>query len=379
MLCGTDQMAFFASYLRHLLMLLDLRAEVVASPSQEGLAKLGRVHEKTVMVGFSAGRPHPLVVRAMKLARNRHAATIAIADATLSEVAKLADHRLYYSSNSPAFVRSHSALLGADPGARLRRLRAGRARLRGPHQGLPVEVGLSPVRWGVSDGRAVGGRAGSGVRVAPARAPARRAGAAKGCDPLDKAACLLPWPNDYFVKHGHLALTNAQMPRARRQADRRARLQLVGRVQPGADHRHARAGARPQARGAAPVTDIGRSLKRNQPIVVIDAKTGKRQLIWSELNMVAKNPRKRTLLHPPGHRVARGPPLHRRPAQPEALERQHDQGAARVPLYRRPCADARWTAAPHMRGHLRAAGRGRGATAAGCTWPGTSRSRAAAG
>jgi len=45
-LCGTDQMAFFASYLRHLLMLLDLRAEVVASPSQENLAKLGRVHDK---------------------------------------------------------------------------------------------------------------------------------------------------------------------------------------------------------------------------------------------------------------------------------------------------------------------------------------------
>jgi DNA-binding MurR/RpiR family transcriptional regulator len=111
-LCGTDQMAFFASYLRHLLMLLDLRVEVVASPSQEGLAKLGRVDDKTVMVGFSAGRPHPLVVRAMKLARNRRAATIAIADATLSEVAKLADHRLYYSSNSPAYVRSHSALLG---------------------------------------------------------------------------------------------------------------------------------------------------------------------------------------------------------------------------------------------------------------------------
>ena len=111
-LCGTDQMAFFASYLRHLLMLLDLRVEVVASPSQEGLAKLGRVDEKTVMVGFSAGRPHPLVVRAMKLARNRRAATIAIADATLSEVAKLADHKLYYSSNSPAYVRSHSALLG---------------------------------------------------------------------------------------------------------------------------------------------------------------------------------------------------------------------------------------------------------------------------
>ena len=111
-LCGTDQMAFFASYLRHLLMLLDLRCEVVASPSQEGLARLGRIDENTVLVGFSAGRPHPLVVRAMKLARNRRAATISVADATLSEVAKLGDHKLFYSSNSPAYVRSHSALLG---------------------------------------------------------------------------------------------------------------------------------------------------------------------------------------------------------------------------------------------------------------------------
>jgi DNA-binding MurR/RpiR family transcriptional regulator len=110
-LCGTDQMAFFASYLRHLLMLLDLGCEVVASPSQEGLAKLGRIDDRTVLVGFAAGRPHPLVVRALKLARNRSAATIAISDATLSEVAKLADHKLFYSSNSPAYVRSHAALL----------------------------------------------------------------------------------------------------------------------------------------------------------------------------------------------------------------------------------------------------------------------------
>ncbi|MDP8942747.1 MAG: MurR/RpiR family transcriptional regulator [Actinomycetota bacterium] len=110
-LCGTDQMAFFASYLRHLLMLLDLRCEVVASPSQESLARLGRIDEKSAVVGFSAGRPHPLVVRAMKFARNRRAGTVAICDATLSEVSKLADHRLYYSSNSPGYVRSHTALL----------------------------------------------------------------------------------------------------------------------------------------------------------------------------------------------------------------------------------------------------------------------------
>jgi DNA-binding MurR/RpiR family transcriptional regulator len=108
---GTDQMAFFASYLRHLLMLLDLRVDVVASPSQEALSRLGRIDADTLLVGLSAGRPHPLVVRAMKLARHRKATTAAITDATLSEVAKLAQIKLYYSSNSPAYVRSHTALL----------------------------------------------------------------------------------------------------------------------------------------------------------------------------------------------------------------------------------------------------------------------------
>jgi DNA-binding MurR/RpiR family transcriptional regulator len=111
LVAGTDQMAFFASYFRHLLMLLDLRADVVASPSQEALSKLGRIDEQTLVIGLSAGRPHPLVVRAMKLARHRKASTVAITDATLSEVAKLAQVRLYYSSNSPAYVRSHTALL----------------------------------------------------------------------------------------------------------------------------------------------------------------------------------------------------------------------------------------------------------------------------
>ena len=111
LVAGTDQMAFFASYLRHLLMLLDLRVDVVASPSQEALSRLGRIDASTLVIGLSAGRPHPLVVRAMKLARHRQAKTAAITDATLSEVAKLAQIKLYYSSNSPAYVRSHAALL----------------------------------------------------------------------------------------------------------------------------------------------------------------------------------------------------------------------------------------------------------------------------
>ena len=111
LIAGTDQMAFFASYLRHLLMLLDIRADLVASPSQEALGRLARIDEHTLVVGLSAGRAAPLVTRTMKLARHRKATTAAITDATLSEVAKLARIRLYYSSNSPAYVRSHTALL----------------------------------------------------------------------------------------------------------------------------------------------------------------------------------------------------------------------------------------------------------------------------
>jgi DNA-binding MurR/RpiR family transcriptional regulator len=88
-----------------------VRAEIAASPSQEALSRLGRIDERTLVIGLSAGRPHPLVLRAMKIARHRRAATLAIVDATLSDVAKLAERTLYYSSNSPAFVRSHTGLL----------------------------------------------------------------------------------------------------------------------------------------------------------------------------------------------------------------------------------------------------------------------------
>lgn len=111
LIAGVDQMAFFASYLRHLLMLLDIRSETAASPSQEVLSRLGRIDESTLVIGLSAGRPHPLVVRAMKIAKHRRAPTLCITDASLSDVAKLSDQTLWYSSNSPAFVRSHTGLL----------------------------------------------------------------------------------------------------------------------------------------------------------------------------------------------------------------------------------------------------------------------------
>jgi DNA-binding MurR/RpiR family transcriptional regulator len=108
---GVDQMAFFASYLRHTLSLLDIRAEIVASTGGESLQRLGRIDEETLVITISAGRAHPLLLRAMKLALHRGARTLAISDATMSEVGEHAELTLYFSSNSPSFTRSNTALM----------------------------------------------------------------------------------------------------------------------------------------------------------------------------------------------------------------------------------------------------------------------------
>ena len=152
MIVGVDQMAFFASYLRHLLALLDIRAEVVASPRQDSITRLGRVDEDTLVIAFSAGRAHPLVVRAMKLARHRRARTLSISDATLSEVGEHAELTLYYSSNSPSFTRSNAALLAVVQALAHGVYARDKARVQGPHPRLQAEV----TALGASDSRSLG-------------------------------------------------------------------------------------------------------------------------------------------------------------------------------------------------------------------------------
>jgi len=113
---GVDQMAFFASYLRHILSLLDIRAEIVASTGGESLQRLGRIDEETLVIVLSTGRAHPLLLRAMKLALHRQARTLAISDASMSEVGEHAEQTLYFSSNSPSFARSNTALMALVQG-----------------------------------------------------------------------------------------------------------------------------------------------------------------------------------------------------------------------------------------------------------------------
>jgi len=113
---GVDQMAFFASYFRHMLSLLDIRAEIVASTGGESLQRLGRIDEETLVIVLSCGRAHPLLLRAMKLALHRQARTLAVSDASMSEVGEHAEQTLYFSSNSPSFARSNTALMALIQG-----------------------------------------------------------------------------------------------------------------------------------------------------------------------------------------------------------------------------------------------------------------------
>ena len=142
LIVGTDQMAFFASYLRHLLGLLDVRAEIVSSASQDNIQKLSRMDDDTLLVALTAGRANPLVLRALKLARHRR-------------VTDDVDHRRHPFRRRRA-LRARPLLLverpqlhplergpdGPGPGTGARRVRAGRGGAPGPDPRFQAQVGL---------------------------------------------------------------------------------------------------------------------------------------------------------------------------------------------------------------------------------------------
>ena len=133
----------------------------------------------------------------------------------------------------------------------------------------------------------------------------------KGCDRLDDAACLLPFPNDAFTRKDRhtatglrLALGPKQTPRnadgaastrptsTAWTASARARSILTkvpGLATPGALAAHEPGRARP-ARAYA---------RRYAPVLLLDARTGERQPIWVELDSNAAHARDRLLeIHP---------------------------------------------------------------------------------
>ncbi|WP_242901744.1 hypothetical protein [Actinomadura terrae] len=136
----------------------------------------------------------------------------------------------------------------------------------------------------------------------PARAAAPRAD--DGCDPIDPAACLLPFPNNWYTVrdpdtptgrrvHMRTTLRNASgVPVAPDEWNRADGFSpgsmLLSRV-PGVDLARS---------GAAPVTDIGASLRPDAPIVVLDTETGERWPYWAELDANAPDARKALIVRP---------------------------------------------------------------------------------
>jgi hypothetical protein len=128
------------------------------------------------------------------------------------------------------------------------------------------------------------------------------------CDPLDPAVCLYPWPNDHFAIADsatktdlRLNLQSASMPQNTNgihidptdynRSDGFSPGQMLVTKVPGLDTQQAF-----DQTGAVPLGDIGRSADQSQPVVVIDAATGERWPIWSEIDANPANPADRTLI-----------------------------------------------------------------------------------
>ncbi|MEV5827118.1 hypothetical protein AB0L25_16210 [Spirillospora sp. NPDC052242] len=135
-------------------------------------------------------------------------------------------------------------------------------------------------------------------------APPAAARADAGCDPIDPAACLLPFPNDWHTVRDpgtptgrrvnfRTTLRNALgAPVAPEEWNRADGFSpgsmLLSRV-PGVDLARS---------GAAPVTGIGASLAPDAPIVVIDTATGERWPYWAETDANAPEGRRALIVRP---------------------------------------------------------------------------------
>ncbi|HYP48616.1 MAG TPA: hypothetical protein VEQ61_08275 [Thermoleophilaceae bacterium] len=138
------------------------------------------------------------------------------------------------------------------------------------------------------------------------------------CDPIDPARCLFPWPNDYFTRRDpgsdtgrRLALPLESMPANasgkhidpsdwNRSDGFSPGSTIVVKV-PGLD-----TPAAFERSGLVPVTDMRRAYARRQPVVVINARTRKRHLIWAELDSNAAKPEDTALLIRPGKNFKEG-------------------------------------------------------------------------
>jgi hypothetical protein len=155
----------------------------------------------------------------------------------------------------------------------------------------------------------------------PATASAKRVAGVNvkpGCDLVDPAVCLFPWPNDAFTKRDKSTATGRRLhllrsatprnkagkpidPTDMNRADGFSPGSMLLTKVPGLDSERALARSR-----VAGQTDIGRYLAPKAPIVVINAKTGDRHPVWAEIDVNPTNPRERVLIIRPARNFEEG-------------------------------------------------------------------------
>jgi hypothetical protein len=136
----------------------------------------------------------------------------------------------------------------------------------------------------------------------------------QSCDPLGGARCLLPFPNDYFTVRDRSTETGRRVALALAATPANAagvhidptELNRNDGFSPGSALVALLPGIDLAASGAAPITDMASSLDRDAPIVVIDAKTGRRHPYWAELDSRAPDDAHRLLFVRPAEAFREG-------------------------------------------------------------------------
>ncbi|MBA2504988.1 MAG: hypothetical protein H0V29_03475, partial [Thermoleophilaceae bacterium] len=137
-----------------------------------------------------------------------------------------------------------------------------------------------------------------------------------GCDPLDTSGteqdpvCMYPFPNDYFTRKDASTDTGKRidfqmlgMPRnaAQRPVDPTDWNRADGFSPGSMILAHVAGLQKPEsltASGAVPITDMARTYDANQPVVVINTKTGERHLIWAEMDMTVPEGNRALIIRP---------------------------------------------------------------------------------
>ncbi len=138
------------------------------------------------------------------------------------------------------------------------------------------------------------------------------------CDFLDPSLCLYPFPNDHFTaadtqtetgRRLNLNLQSMPQNRAEKPIDPTDQNRADG-FSPGNMIITRVPGLESQAAfdetGAVPITDMARTYDADQPVVVINARTGQRQLIWAEVDANPADPEDVTLIIRPGENFDEG-------------------------------------------------------------------------